>query len=466
MSSAAPTGLTLIITRYTPGAGGSISYMKSRMTFMHDVRYFGTIAKPFARTARVNAVSAVRSLRLRSRSGAGAEITAYDPLDPQTAAQPHEAYRALHTGGRVHYNPRRAIWILSRMADVRAGARADQTLSSAEGNTRTRMVLPILVATDGIRHHEIRREVVPAFTRAALESWRPMIDELAAKLVDDVLAAPGCDVVQRLTIPMPTLLITRMLGVPDADIDQFRRWGEASMHATQVDFTGRGIASLASSINGIRHIYGYFHTQFAAGALNGSDTILGKLLGRNETGSISDDELFFLAFLLLLAGTETTTNLLGGMFDIYARKPEKFDMIRADHSLIPGAVEEQLRFSSPVQALYRTARTDFEVGALTIPAGARVLLSIGAANRDPRVFADPDEFQVDRNPTEHIAFGYGAHLCPGVLLARMSAQAVLRELATRARRLDALGETKWSINSTSRGPARLNVRLTPARPTV
>jgi cytochrome P450 len=166
--------------------------------------------------------------------------------------------------------------------------------------------------------------------------------------------------------------------------------------------------------------------------------------------------------LLLLAGNETTTNLLGGMFDTMAKNPKSYDRLRAAPDLIPMAIEEQLRFSSPVQNLYRTARTDYPVGDVTIPAGARVLLSFGAANRDPRVFDDPDVFRVDRNPTQHIAFGFGAHLCLGAQLTRMEGQAVLRELTTRVSRISIDGDTRWSTNSSLRGPAHLPVRLTPA----
>jgi cytochrome P450 len=324
------------------------------------------------------------------------------------------------------------------------------------------MAGPLLVTMDGKPHNEMRRHVLPAFTKAALDSWQAMIDELAAKLVGEVLDNPGCDMVQRLAIPMPMLLIAHMLGIPNGDVDDFRRWSAAAVRATDVDMSRRGLTSLTVSIGGIRDIYRYFRQQFAVGGLKGSDTVLGKLLSVNASGTIDDDELFFFAMLLLIAGNETTTNLLGGMFDVFAAHPDKFDAVRADHSLIPKVVEEQLRYSSPVQGLYRTARTNYQVGPVTIPAGARVLLSLGAANRDPQVFEDPDEFRVDRNPTEHLAFGFGAHLCLGAQLTRMEAQAVLRELVTRVRRIEAIGETQWSANGTLRGPERINVRLTPA----
>src|SRR5271154_5638207 len=158
------------------------------------------------------------------------------------------------------------------------------------------------------------------------------------------------------------LLIADMRGIPEGRVDDFRRWPTAAIQMAEVDISRRGLTRLTSSISGIRDIYRYFRQQFAVGGLKGSDTLLGKLLSVNASGSIDDDELFFFAMLLLIAGNETTTNLLGSMFDTFAQHPEKFDMVRADHSLIPQVVEEQLRFSSPVQMLYRTARTNYEVG--------------------------------------------------------------------------------------------------------
>ncbi|MDQ1550040.1 MAG: hypothetical protein QOD27_1698 [Microbacteriaceae bacterium] len=432
------------------------------MTLTQNVQFAGSLVKPLGNAARINTVSGIRARWHNHRSPISAEITAYDPLDPATAAQPHESYRRLHRGARVHYNPKRSIWILTRLDDVRAAARADAALSSADGVTRTKFSLPILITTDGERHAQMRRQILPAFTKAALDSWRPTIDKLASELVGDLLDNPGSDAVQRLAVPMPMRLIAHMLGVPDTDVDKFRRWSEAAVQVTDLALTRRGVNKLAASVSGSRSIYRYFHRQFRVGGLKGSETILGRLLAKNEDGTITEDELFYFAMLLLLAGNETTTNLLGGMFDTLARNPEQFNRIREDPDLIPMAIEEQLRFSSPVQNLYRTARADYPVGDVTIPAGARVLLSFGAANRDPQVFDDPDVYRVDRNPSQHIAFGFGAHLCLGAQLTRMEAQAVLRELVTRVSRISIVGETRWSTNSSLRGPARLLVSLTPA----
>lgn len=433
--------------------------MTGTSTKVDEVGFARWVVKPIGAAAKMNLTAAVRTRRQGYRAWTGAVITDYDPLDPVTAAQPHEAYRALHERGRVHYSPKRSTWILSRMADVRAAARDDEKITCAEGVTRMRFSLPILIFTDGERHSQMRKQVLPAFTPRALSSWRPMIDELAKELVADVLANPGCDVVQRLTIPMPMRLIARLLGVPDSDVADFRRWSENAVQLLDFSPTAQGLRKSMNAVGAVAALRRYFMDQFASGGLKGSETVLGRLLEGNADGSISDGELFWFAMLLLLAGNETTTNLLGGMFDTLGRQPDQFEKIRADHDLIPMAIEEQLRYSSPIQGLYRTAAVDYEIGGVTIPAGSRVLLSFGAANRDPEAFADPDEYRADRNPRQHIAFGYGAHMCLGAQLARMEASAVLRELATQVSEIVPTGPTVWSANSSLRGPAQLPVRL-------
>ena len=222
------------------------------MTLTDGVRFTSSAARTLAGAVIANAAGARRRPRI------DADITAYDPLDAATAAQPHEAYRRLHAGGRVQYNPKRRVWILSRLDDVRAAARDDVNLSSADGPTLIRIRTPILVSLDGEQHARQRRQVMPAFTKAALESWRPIIDRLAAETVHGVLASPGCDVVQQLAIPMPVRLIAQLLGVPDTDVDDFRRWSEASVQITNLALTARGARNLAGSLRGSWAMHRYF----------------------------------------------------------------------------------------------------------------------------------------------------------------------------------------------------------------
>ena len=425
-----------------------------------NVRDSGTsIWSSLVTSGRLNAAAAMRTRRLGYRGWTGAINTEYDPVDPLVAAQPYAWYKVLHRSGRVHYNPKRATWILHRLDDVRAALRDTDAVTSSHGVTRVRMVADLVVVTDGEQHSRLRKQVQPAFTRGALESWRTVIDKLAAELVGEMIAVGECDAVERLTMPMPLRLIAAILGVPETDIADFRRWSDDATQIINFTPTLKGVVNTARSVRAAAALRRYFLDQFADGHLKESDTVLGRLLAHSTDGALTDDQLFYIAILLLIAGNETTTNLLGGMLHTYACHPDQYDIIRADPQLIPQAIEEHLRYTTPIQNLYRYTRADYRVGDVTIPAGSRVLLSFGAANRDPRAFDDPNSFRADRNPRAHVAFGYGAHLCLGAPLARMEAQAVLRELVARVSRVSLSGPTSWSTNSSLRGPTRLPIVL-------
>lgn len=431
-------------------------------TVSRNTRAACSVVKPLVESARLNLAAAVNVRRLGAEAYARADLTDYDPLNPVTAAQPFAAYRKLHAGGQVHYNRKRSTWILHRHGDVRAALTDTQKINSTQGVTRMKFAMPLLVMTDGEQHSELRKRVQPAFTKRALNSWVPMIDALARTLVAEVLTNPGCDAVQKLAIPMPIRMIAHILGVPDGDVAEFRRASDNAIHITDFAPNRAAITASLRGVAGVMKLRRYFMDQFGAGRLKGSHTALGRLVDGNADGAMTDDDLFFIALLLLIAGNETTTNLLGGMFDTLARNPDQFDLIRANPDLIPMAVEEQLRYSTPIQNLYRYSVTDYRVGEVTIPSGARVMLSFAAANRDPRVFECPDEYRADRNPRMHLAFGYGAHMCLGAPLARLEAQAVLRELVAHCSRIELAGDVKWSTNSSLRGPTQLPVRLTPS----
>jgi cytochrome P450 len=429
------------------------------MTTTRPAAGSASLYKPLASAVQLGIAAAIRQRRLGYRGWCGAINTSYDPLDPEVAAQPFAAYAALHRGGRVHYNPRRQTWILHRLDDVRSALRDTDQVTSSHGVTRIRMTADLVVVTDGEQHSRLRKQVQPAFTKRALDSWRGIIDDLAVELVDRLITEPGSDAVTQLAIPMPLRVIAAILGIPAADIADFRRWSEDSVRLIDFAPTFKGVLGTARSLRAALALRRYFLDHLASGELKGSDTVLGRLVEHSAEGELSDEQLFYIAILLLIAGNETTTNLLGGMIDTLAAHPDQYDMIRADPELIPMAVEEQLRYTSPIQNLYRYTRAPYRVGEVTIPTGSRILLSFGAANRDPDAFDDPDTYRADRNPRMHLAFGYGAHMCLGAPLARMEAHAVLRELVRRVSRISADGPTAWSTNSSLRGPVHLPVTL-------
>jgi cytochrome P450 len=398
---------------------------------------------------------------LKRRSYPGVDETSFDPFDPVTAANPYPGYAELLAGPQVRYNRKRNIFILSRYDDVRTAARNDAVLSNAEGVTRTRFQIPLLLNLDPPRHTELRRKVQPAFARGALSGWQDTVDHLARELVSELLANPGADMVQRLAVPLPMRMIAHILGVPPRDEDYFRYWSNECVRVANIQLSAKGLWQMVPTLNGVRHLHAYFRDHMKSGELLAGDAVLGRLVATAGDGEISGDELFYFALLLLLAGNETTTNLLSTMFLTLSENPDQFALIRQDpDGLVGSAIEEQLRFSSPIQGFYRTATTDYQVADATIPAGARVALLWGAANRDPRQFDNPDAFVASRNPS-HVAFGSGIHLCLGASLARMEARAVLRELAHRVERIDVIGTPEWTTNSSLRGLARMRVALTP-----
>jgi beta-dihydromenaquinone-9 omega-hydroxylase len=430
------------------------------VTLKHDIRLASSVARPVADGLYHN-ITTDLGAKFKRRDYPHIHETSFDPFDPVTAANPYPGYAEMLAGPRVRYNRKRNIFILSRYDDVRAAARNDAMLTNTEGVTRSRVEIPVLLNLDPPRHSDLRRKVQPAFARGALSSWQGMVDQLAHELVSELLANPGSDMVQRLAVPLPMRMIAHILGIPPEDEDFFRYWSNETVRVADIQLTPKGLWQMVPSLNGVRHLHSYFCSRIDSGELLARDTILGRLVNNAGDGEISRDELFFFALLLLLAGNETTTNLLSTMFLTLSENQEQFELIRQDpDALVGSAIEEQLRFSSPIQGFYRTAKVDYQVGDAAIPAGARVALLWGAANRDPRQFDNPDAFVAARNPS-HVAFGSGIHLCLGAGLARMESRAVLRELVERAQRIDVVGTPEWTTNSSLRGLARMQVMLVP-----
>jgi cytochrome P450 len=190
--------------------------------------------------------------------------------------------------------------------------------------------------------------------------------------------------------------------------------------------------------------------------------MLSKLTNPRDGGALGPQELFWFCLLLLVAGNETTTNLIGNLVLTLLDDPGLWDQLRSRPELVPGAVEESVRRDSPIQGLFRTALEDYEVGGARVPAGGRVLLLFGAANRDPRRYHDPDRFDPERGASDHVGFGSGIHLCLGAHLARLEGRAVLTRLLERVQRLEPAGDPVRGTNPALRGMAKLPVRLVPA----
>ncbi|ORC00503.1 cytochrome P450 [Mycobacterium persicum] len=425
-----------------------------------DARVVGTYGPEVAMRLALRAAGKVRSRLDGKRSQKQVQLTDFDPFDPVTAADPYPHYRELLAGERVQYNPKRDVYIVSRYADVREAARNHHALSSAGGVTFSRLCLPFLPTSDPPTHTRLRKQLAPSMARGAVESWRPMVDRLAHELVVELLTRTPADVVATVAAPLPMRTITTVLGVPEPDETMFCRLSNQAARITDVTLSASGLVSLAQGFNGFRRLRALF-TQRRANGLLGAHTVFGRLAAHAEHGRLSDDELFFFAVLLLVAGYESTAHMISTLFLTLAEFPDQLRLLARRPNLIPSAIEEQLRFVSPIQNICRTTRVDYQVGGAIIPAGSLVLLAWGAANRDPRQYDDPDVFRADRNPTGHLAFGSGIHLCPGTQLARMEGHAVLREIVTNIDRIDVVDAPVWTTSANLRGPTRLRVAVTP-----
>jgi beta-dihydromenaquinone-9 omega-hydroxylase len=430
----------------------------------HDARLVRSYGPELVKGLTLRAAGKARSRLVRNSDPKYVQLTDFDPLDPAIAADPYPHYRKLSAGERVQYNPKHDVYILSRYADVRAAARDHSALSSARGVTFSRLRLPFLPTSDPPVHTRMRKQLAAGFTRGALESWRPMIDHLARELVDGLLTQKTADVVSVVAAPMPMRTITHILGIPGPDQAAFCRLSNEVARITDVDLSASGLSSLVHSFTGFRHLHAFFTDRLRDDGLLGQQTVLGRLAMHAEHGRLSDEELFFFALLLLVAGYETTANLLSTLFLTLADYPDQLRLLAQRPELIPSAIEEQLRFACPVQNICRTTRVDYLVGRTVIPAGSLVLLAWGAANRDPREYDDPDVFRADRNPAGHLAFGSGIHLCPGAQLARMEGQAVLREIVDNIDRIEVVEPPTWSTNANLRGLTRLRVAVTRSAP--
>ena len=332
------------------------------MTLKYDIRLASTVARPVADSLYTN-ITVDLGAKLKRRAYPGVRETSFDPFDPVTSANPYPGYAELLAGPRVRYNRKRNIFILSRYDDVRAAARNDAMLTNAEGVTRSRVEIPLMLNLDPPRHSELRRKVQPAFARGALSSWQETVDQLAHQLVSELLAHPGSDMVQRLAVPMPMRMIAHILGIPPEDEEFFRYWSNETVRVANIQLTPKGLWQLLPTLNGVRHLHSYFCSRIDSGELLARDTLLGRLVNNVGDGEMSRDELFYFALLLLLAGNETTTNLLSTMFLTLSENPEQFELIRQDpDARIGSAIEEQLRFSSPIQGFYRTTKVDYRVG--------------------------------------------------------------------------------------------------------
>jgi cytochrome P450 len=369
-------------------------------------------------------------------------------------------------------------WVLSRYADVAAvlrdprfGVGMDEasvlqaTLEGAPGSATVAELSRWMLFRDPPDHTRLRGLVSSAFTPRAVEALRPRVQSVVDDLIDSFRGSDEVDLIAGLALPLPVTIISELLGMPVEDQAQAREWAEAIAQVldpvvseSQVTRADTAVRELSSYIAGVVE-----HRR----AHPGPDLLSRLIEARDDAGErLSQAELISTVALLFGAGHETTRNLVGNGILALLRHPDQLDALRRDAAagggLIRGAVEELLRYDSPVQLAGRGAREDIDLAGERIRAGEPVMLLIGAANRDPARFADPDRLDVARPDLKMLSFGGGIHFCLGAMLARVEAQIAIGTLLARVPSLELTGATlEWRTHITLRGLQALPVRIGP-----
>ncbi len=317
---------------------------------------------------------------------------------------------------------------------------------------------PSMLVIDPPEHTRFRRLVSRDFTPRAIAGFEPMIQETADALLDDMARRSGTvDLVEAFAAPLPVLVIAKLLGVPAERRERFLHWGEAA--AATLD-PGLTLRRYLEAERALRALHAFLREHFERLRRDPGDDLVSRLVHLEGDDALTERELHSMVMLLLGAGFETTVNLVGNAVVALDQHRDQREALLADPSLWPGAVEEVLRWDSPVQVTGRTAKSDVVVAGRPLTPGTRVTLLLGAANRDPEVFPDPARFDITRpNARDHLAFSAGIHYCLGAGLARMEGQIALRALAERFPQLRVSGRPVRRDLRTLRGFEHLPVAL-------
>lgn len=373
-----------------------------------------------------------------------------DWSSPAFLADPYSHYMHMRETDPVHWDASRRSWLLFRYADVEAVLRDDASFSARQGYA------PSMLVSDPPEHTRLRSLVNKAFTARAVRNMAPRIQEIIDSLLDDVAGRGEMDAIAAFAYPLPITVIGELLGV-DPDRREFFR--EASVPLALALGPVRDPQLAMNALAGRFELMTYFDELIQRRRAEPRDDLVSAMIQPEDAGDfLTHQELLGMMLLLLVGGHETTVNLIGNGLLALLGNPDQLEAFRANEGSERTAIDEILRYDSPVQYSGRIARKDVAIGGTTIRAGQTVRMIFGAANRDPAVFRDPDRFDVARDPNEHLAFGYGTHFCLGAQLARLEGELALSTLVRRFPKLRlASTEVRWRSAPVLRGLESLPV---------
>ena len=379
--------------------------------------------------------TAMQAMLMRERLECG---HAYNPVAYRNTQDPYPAYAALRERGQAHRSRLMNAWIFGRYPDV-AAILPDWQRFSSDGRKAKRPgkrtvipdpgAAPSMLSLDPPDHRRLRGLVSKAFTPRAVNALEPHVRSLMHGLLDGIDDLSGFDLMEAVARPLPVIVIAEMLGVPVEDRPRFRSWSDrrARILEPTISAEERADAVLAGA-----DLDAYFAPLVEERRADPRDDILSGLVQAEEEGDRLDGaETITMLRLLLVAGNETTVNLIGNGMLALLRHPEQLQRLRDDPALIPSAVEELLRYDSPVQLDLRRIVEDCDVNGFPVKRGEDIVMLIGGANRDPGQFTDPDGLDVGRDRASHISFGRGIHACIGAPLARLEARIAIEVLLER-----------------------------------
>ena len=346
------------------------------------------------------------------------------PLDP------FPQYERMRESAPVFLDEQSGSWHVFRYDDVQRVLSEHTSFSSRMGGDESseagHLFASSLITTDPPRHRQLRSLVTQAFTPKAVDALAPRISELTDELLEGIASRGPADLIEALAYPLPVIVISELMGIPAEDRDRFKRWSDVIVSQTR---TGEATEDHQAAN---QEMSMYFLDLIEQRRSRPGDDLISNLLAAEINGQkLNVAELLGFCALLLVAGNETTTNLIGNAVLCFTEVPGTIDRILTEPALLPQAIEEVLRFRSPVQSMYRVTVADTTLGDVRIPAGAPVVAWIGSANRDARQFDRPAQFDVDRGQIRHLAFGHGIHFCLGAPLARLEARIALEATLTR-----------------------------------
>ena len=392
-------------------------------------------------------------------------MSGIDLGNPEFLADPYPVYQKLRDANAplwlAHGGPTGGMWLFTRYQDVVTLFKEAHTTKDATRFTPPEQVTPFdhnMLGKDPPDHSRLRSLANQAFTPNRVKELEPRIEHIADKLISQVHPHGGMEFMADFALPLPVIVIAELLGVPPDERETFHAWSNHMV--TAIDAVNTTEAKAKQSQAAAIALAGYFADLVRRRRQQPKDDLISALtLARDAEDRLTEDELLAMCMLLLIAGHETTVNLLGNGLLTLLGHPDQRAQLKSRPELMPSAVEEILRFESPVQrATFRATTEAFAIGGTTIDQGQPVSAVIGAANRDPDQFPQPDTFDITRQPNRHLAFGLGLHFCLGAPLARAEARIGFARLLERLPNLQLASQTPdWSPNTFFRGLRTLPV---------